>query len=168
MTSSTITMSSPLGMLRLCADGDELTAVHLPGPDVPEVMPSRTSAVLELAVAQLAEYFEGTRREFSIPLAPRGTAFQEGVWRALVAIPFGETRSYGELASAIGRPRARRAVGAANGKNPIAIIVPCHRVIGADGSLTGYGGGMAAKRWLLDHERSQQRLPCMGGASATC
>ncbi|MEO8707036.1 MAG: methylated-DNA--[protein]-cysteine S-methyltransferase [Kofleriaceae bacterium] len=89
---------------------------------------------------------------FDLPLAPRGSGFQELVWRALVAIPFGETRSYGELARAIGRPAASRAVGSANSKNPISIIVPCHRVIASSGELTGYAGGMAAKRWLIDHE----------------
>lgn len=108
--------------------------------------------MLALAARQLDEYFAGERREFDLPLAPRGTGFQERVWRALLAIPFGVTRSYGELARTIGRPSASRAVGAANGKNPIAIIVPCHRVIGANGTLTGYGGGLPIKRWLLEHE----------------
>jgi methylated-DNA-[protein]-cysteine S-methyltransferase len=108
--------------------------------------------VLALAARQLAEYFAGDRRVFELPLAHAGTQFQQLVWRALVAIPFGETRSYGEIARAIGRPAASRAVGAANGKNPFAIVVPCHRVIGASGELTGYAGGMAAKRWLLAHE----------------
>jgi len=107
---------------------------------------------------QLAEYFAGDRRAFDLPVAPRGSEFQELVWRALVEIPFGETRSYGQLARSIGQPTASRAVGAANGRNPIAIIVPCHRVIGATGALTGYAGGMAAKRWLLDHER--RFVPC--------
>jgi len=101
---------------------------------------------------QLAEYFAGERREFELPIAPRGTGFQERVWQALVAIRFGETRSYRELAQAIGRPAASRAVGTANAKNPISIIVPCHRVIAASGELTGYAGGLPAKRWLLDHE----------------
>ena len=90
---------------------------------------------------------------FDVPLAPRGTGFQARVWEQLARIPFGETRSYGELARALGRPSAWRAVGAANGKNPISIVVPCHRVIAASGALTGYAGGVAAKRWLLDHER---------------
>ena len=109
--------------------------------------------MLDRAAEQLREYFDGTRRVFDLPLAPEGTAFQRIAWRALEAIPYAETRSYGEQARAIGRPAASRAVGAANGKNPISIIVPCHRVIGASGDLTGYGGGMDAKRWLLAHEQ---------------
>ena len=101
---------------------------------------------------QLAEYFAGKRRDFALPLDPRGTAFERGVWQALVAIPYGETRSYAEVAMAIGRPTACRAVGRANGSNPIAVVIPCHRVIGSDGSLTGYGGGLHRKQWLLAHE----------------
>jgi len=103
---------------------------------------------------QLRQYFAGKRREFQIPLAPRGTPFQQQVWKALTRIPYGETRSYAQLARSIRRPRAVRAVGAANGRNPFAIIVPCHRLIGSDGSLTGFGGGLAAKRYLLDLERA--------------
>lgn len=101
---------------------------------------------------QLAEYFAGKRRDFALPLDPHGTAFERGVWRALVAIPYGETRSYAEVAMSIGRPTACRAVGRANGSNPIAVVIPCHRVIGSDGSLTGYGGGLELKRLLLDLE----------------
>lgn len=109
-------------------------------------------AVLRL---QLEEYFAGTRREFDLPLAPHGTDFQLAVWSALRDIPYGATASYGEIAAAVGRPRAVRAVGGANNANPISIVVPCHRVIGADGSLTGYGGGLAAKERLLALEASQ-------------
>lgn len=112
------------------------------------------SAVLELAARELEEYFAGERREFSVPCAAHGTEFQRRVWAALAGIPFGATRSYLQIAQAIGLPQAVRAVGAANGHNPLPIIVPCHRVIGADGSLTGYGGGLAAKRWLLAHEQA--------------
>jgi len=101
---------------------------------------------------QLAEYFAGKRRDFDLTLAPRGTEFQQEVWAALRTIPFGATCCYADIAERIGRPSAMRAVGAANGKNPIAIVVPCHRVIGRDGSLTGYGGGLDRKRWLLEHE----------------
>jgi methylated-DNA-[protein]-cysteine S-methyltransferase len=108
--------------------------------------------VLALAAAQLAEYFAGARRDFDVPLAPRGTGFQRLVWGELVKIPYGETRSYGDLARALGRPAASRAVGAANGRNPISILEPCHRVIAGSGALTGYAGGLAAKRWLLEHE----------------
>jgi methylated-DNA-[protein]-cysteine S-methyltransferase len=114
--------------------------------------------VLARAATQLAEYFAGARRVFDVPLAPRGTDFQQGVWRELARIPYGETRSYGELARVLGRPSASRAVGAANGKNPISILVPCHRVIAGSGALTGYAGGLDAKRWLLAHE-ARARAP---------
>ena len=106
---------------------------------------------------QLAEYFAGTRMDFELTLNPAGTPFQLTVWSALREIPYGATASYGKIAAAIGRPDAARAVGWANGQNPIPIIVPCHRVIGADGSLTGYGGGLPAKRWLLAHEAGARR-----------
>jgi len=147
-----ITLPSPLGPLRLYARGDELAAVHLPTDAALPDEPSRASDVLALAADQLREYFAGHRRAFDLPLGPTGTGFQQRVWTALCAIPFGQTRSYGQVAAAIGRPAASRAVGAANGRNPIAIIVPCHRVIGADGSLAGYGGGLPRKRKLLDLE----------------
>ncbi len=110
------------------------------------------------AVRQLEEYFAGSRTEFDLPLAPRGTPFQLKVWMALRSIPPGETTSYGAIAEEIGKPSASRAVGAANGKNPISIVVPCHRVIGANGTLTGYGGGLERKAWLLDHETSSRSL----------
>jgi methylated-DNA-[protein]-cysteine S-methyltransferase len=107
---------------------------------------------------QLTAYFAGRLRKFEVALAVEGSAFQKQVWRALLDIPFGETESYGQLARRIGNEKASRAVGLANGRNPISIIVPCHRVIGADGSLTGYGGGMERKKWLLEHEkRSSQK-----------
>ncbi len=155
----TTTIASPLGPLRLYARGGALVGLWLP-PE-PEsgdhvAPPSATrrddEPVLVAAAAQLAEYFAGARRAFELPLAPPGTAFQRLAWDALLAIPYGQTRSYGEQARAIGRPHASRAVGAANGANPIAIIIPCHRVIGASGQLTGYGGGLPTKRWLLAHE----------------
>ena len=152
MTLSMITAPSPLGRLRLFARGEELVGLHLPTSEEPDA-PVRATPVLERTVRQLEEYFAGTRHAFDLPLAPEGTGFQQLVWRALLAIPYGGTCSYGAIARSIGRPAASRAVGAANGANPIAIIVPCHRVIGASGDLTGYGGGMVAKRWLLDHER---------------
>jgi len=107
---------------------------------------------LPLAIRQLKEYFAGTRRVFNLPLRMQGTAFQQRVWRELTKIPFGETWSYGQLAKRIDNPNGSRAVGLANGRNPIAIVVPCHRVIGADGSLTGFGGGIERKQWLLAHE----------------
>src|SRR6202012_510460 len=112
--------------------------------------------LLAQARAQIEEYFAGTRRDFDLPLAPRGTAFQRSVWHALATIPFGVTTTYGEIAAAVGRPTASRAVGAANGQNPIAIVIPCHRVIGANGTLTGYGGGLPTKEWLVRHERAAE------------
>lgn len=113
-----------------------------------QVPPAAAARFADLK-AQLGEYFTGGRRTFDIPLAPRGTSFQRAVWNALLAIPYGATVSYGELAFRIGKPSAVRAVGAANGANPIPVIIPCHRVIGANGSLTGYGGGIERKQWLL-------------------
>lgn len=113
---------------------------------------------LKEPVKQLTAYFEGTLRKFDVPLAPEGTPFQQQVWRALCDIPYGETTSYGELARRVGNPKAVRAVGLANGSNPIAIIIPCHRVIGSNGSLVGYGGGLPVKEALLALERGQKRL----------
>ena len=147
---------SPIGRLLLTSDGTALIGLYME--------PSRkaqctdgwiedvTVAPLSAAVRQLTEYFEGTRREFDLPLRLQGTAFQTRVWRELGEIPYGQTWSYGQLARRIDKPSASRAVGLANGRNPISILVPCHRVIGADGSLTGYGGGLERKRWLLRHE----------------
>ena len=159
-----ITIPSSLGPLRLRAHGDELAAVHLPSDDSVPDDPTPTSDVLVLAADELREYFAGHRRTFTVPLRPDGTGFQQIVWRALLAIPFGETRSYGQIAAAIGRPSASRAVGAANGRNPLAIIVPCHRVVGANGHLTGYSGGMDIKRWLLAHEGAATLPLCQPGA----
>jgi methylated-DNA-[protein]-cysteine S-methyltransferase len=146
---------SPIGSLTLVGAGDHLVGVTFdsgssvvtPGPDW-----IRDDRALRPAAAQLAEYFAGQRTRFDLPLAPRGTAFQRAVWDELLRIPFGETATYGDIARAIGRPAAFRAVGGANHVNPIAIIIPCHRVIGADGSLTGYGGDVSRKRALLDLE----------------
>ena len=115
-------------------------------------------SVLDLACEELDRFFAGELREFSVPVSPPGTEFQRSVWRALQQIPYGTTRSYGQIARSIGRPAAVRAVGAANGQNPICIIVPCHRVIGADGSLTGFGGGLERKSFLLGLERGQAPL----------
>ena len=158
-------LATPIGALRLYADANTLIRLHRstpegpPGPTPPGgPAPAREPAVLTRACEQLREYFAGERRTFTIPVAPRGTAFQELVWRALAEIPYGETWSYGKLARAIGRPAASRAVGAANGKNPIALLVPCHRVIATSGALSGYAGGTDAKRWLLDHERGQRSM----------
>ena len=106
------------------------------------------------AVTQLDEYFNGARRDFELPLDLQGTEFQVAAWNALAEIPYGRTASYGQQAASIGRPKAVRAIGGANGRNPVAIVLPCHRIVGADGSLTGFGGGIEVKKWLLDHEQS--------------
>jgi methylated-DNA-[protein]-cysteine S-methyltransferase len=161
---TTMTMRSPVGTLCLCAEGDRLVGLYLPDRPAPSAGRER-SDVLVRAATQLTEYFAGERRDFDLPLAPAGTPFQVEVWRALARIPFGVTCSYGDLARTIGRPSASRAVGAANGRNPISIILPCHRVIGAGGALTGYGGGLAMKRWLLDHERARVQ-PSLPGVDA--
>ena len=147
---------SPIGTLRLVATDSALTGVYFPSEArsaAPDARPVAAHPVLDQAARELEQYFEGKRRTFSSPLAAAGTPFQREVWDALAAIPFGQSRSYAEIATAIGRSRAVRAVGAANGANPLSIFVPCHRVIGADGKLTGYGGGLPAKAWLLGHER---------------
>lgn len=153
---NTCTYESPVGPLRLVARGGALVGLWLPeGKDPPELSGLTTAPrdpTLRRAADQLDAYFAGERRDFDLELAPEGTAFQRLVWDQLLAIPYGVTISYGELARRCGRPHGARAVGTANGKNPIAIIIPCHRVIGADGSLTGYGGGLPTKQWLLRHE----------------
>jgi methylated-DNA-[protein]-cysteine S-methyltransferase len=170
-------IDSPVGPLLLVAAGGKLTGLYTGGR-----APARVRAALDAAAGtagtagtgaaaspadaavlaetarQLAEYFDGARQAFDLPLALAGTAFQRAVWAALLRIGYGQTVSYGELADQIGRPTAARAVGMANGSNPVSIIVPCHRVVGADGSLTGYGGGLGNKRRLLDLERAG-RLP---------
>ena len=152
-------MPSPVGPLRLAADDDGLCL--LPDPRHPlhanGGWHGGDNAVLAETRRQLGDYFSGTRRHFDLPLAPRGTPFQLGVWRALSTIPYGATISYRELAERIGQPSAMRAVGAANGRNPLPIVVPCHRVIGADGSLTGFGGGLPTKRFLLQLEGALPR-----------
>lgn len=152
---------SPLGVLTLVSNGAALTRLEFENPRWPYVAPERgEDEILTRARRQLDAYFAGRLDTFDVPLAPAGTGFQQKVWRALMSIGYGATWSYGRLAAAIGSPKASRAVGLANGRNPIAIIVPCHRVIGADGSLTGYGGGMRRKQHLLDLERGQAPLRC--------
>jgi methylated-DNA-[protein]-cysteine S-methyltransferase len=141
---------SPVGPLRLTARDGALTRLELnaqPGPE------SLDDPVLARATEQLREYFAGTRTDFELPLALHGNAFEQRVWTALQRIPYGETASYGEIAREIGAPGAARAVGVANARNPVAIVVPCHRVIGANGKLVGFGGGLPMKRALLDLER---------------
>jgi methylated-DNA-[protein]-cysteine S-methyltransferase len=149
-------LASPLGELCLIASDRALRAVYFAKQQKHPALQGRRVArhpVLDLAGRELREYFAGRRTSFSVPCELRGTPFQRRVFRALRAIPHGQTRSYAEIARSIGRPGASRAVGASNRVNPIGLIVPCHRVIGADGSLTGYAAGVARKRWLLEHER---------------
>lgn len=148
------TIPSPVGALTLVGAGDELVGLYFDGDanGAPRAGWARDERRLRPAAVQLQEYFVGKRTRFDLPLAPRGTAFQKAVWAALLRIPFGETASYGDIARAIGKPAASRAIGGANHRNPIAIVIPCHRVIGADGSLTGYGGGLDHKRLLLQLE----------------
>lgn len=145
-------LPSPLGELTICADDSGITAVAFPG-EIACHGAANPNALVRKAVAQLQGYFAGRRTVFDLPLHAGGTRFQRAVWRALCAVPYGSTASYGDIAVAIGSPRAARALGLANGQNPIAILVPCHRIIGRDGALTGYGGGLDRKRWLLEHER---------------
>ena len=150
-------MASPIGRLLLTGDDQGLTLIRLPGDSYArEPAPDwrADAGPFDAALDQLDAYFAGARTDFDLALAPRGTPFQHAVWDALRTIPYGETRSYGEIAGAIGRPTASRAVGAANGRNPLPIVVPCHRVIGSTGKLTGFGGGLETKAALLEFERS--------------
>jgi methylated-DNA-[protein]-cysteine S-methyltransferase len=159
-------VASPVGRLLLTGVSDDgvLTGLYMmdSGGHPMAVAPGwvRREGGFAAVAAQLAEYFRGQRTVFDVPLAPRGTPFQLAVWSQLTLIPYGETASYGEVALALGKTLlASRAVGLANGRNPVSIIVPCHRVIGADGSLTGYGGGLDRKEWLLRHEGALTEVP---------
>jgi methylated-DNA-[protein]-cysteine S-methyltransferase len=156
-------MQSPVGNLKLVAGDTGLVAVLWQNEKpsrVPlnELLEDTMHPILLDTERELGEYFAGKRKTFSIPLDMRGTCFQKNVWHALLAIPFGETRSYGQLAKQLGNPQAMRAVGAANGRNPISIIVPCHRVIGSSGTLSGFAGGLETKAHLLSLEESGARL----------
>ncbi len=142
-------IASPIGLVEICADDKALRSIDF--VDHPRHL-SNSNAVLDKTAVQMGDYFKGVRNHFDIPLALKGTEFQLAVWHQLMQIPYGCMVSYRDIAQDIGRPRAVRAVGAANGRNPIAIIVPCHRVIGADGQLTGYASGLWRKAWLLQHE----------------
>lgn len=161
MTTCWTTVPSPIGDLLLAGDDTALTGlymgVHPGGPDATAGW-RRDAAPFATVTEQLEAYFDGQRTDFDLPLAPRGTDFQLRVWAALREIPYGQTWSYGALAARLGNPNASRAVGLANGRNPISIVVPCHRVIGADGRLVGYGGGLERKRVLLDLEARASRL----------
>jgi len=145
-------IASPIGRLLLFGTNGSVTRVDLPANgDRPPGVP-RPNAVLRRAEQQIAEYFAGRRRDFDLPIAPVGTDFQIRVWNALQTIPYGHTRSYSELAESVCNPQAARAVGSACAHNPLPIVIPCHRVVGADGRLTGFGGGLPVKKWLLEHE----------------
>jgi methylated-DNA-[protein]-cysteine S-methyltransferase len=144
-------VDSPLGELQLVGDGRALTRLEMSPRSVPSGASHDPEAFAD-AEEQLDAYFAGELTEFDLPLAPAGSGFQLAVWAALTRIPYGETASYGEIAAEVGRPDAVRAVGSTNGRNPIAVIIPCHRVIGADGTLVGYGGGLPRKRLLLELE----------------
>ena len=145
-------LDSPIGPLLVAREAEGIFAISFHPADADESW-TRDDSAFDDAATQLREYFAGKRRTFDLPLAPRGTAFQLSVWNELRRIPYGTTRSYRDVALAIGKPAAVRAVGAANGANPLPIVVPCHRVVGSNGSLTGFGGGLAAKRFLLDLEQ---------------
>ena len=145
-------LESPVGPLMLAGENDALAVVGFSTggrAQTPKAGWERCDHAFENAAVQLDEYFSGTRRRFDLPLRPAGTPFQLAVLEALRAIPYGETRTYAQVAAAVGKPRAARAVGAANARNPLPVVIPCHRVIGGDGSLTGFGGGMKTKRFLL-------------------
>jgi methylated-DNA-[protein]-cysteine S-methyltransferase len=156
-------VDSPIGQLLLTSDGESLTGLYMGTPSKSPQLDSDwaekpNAAPLSEVARQLEQYFAGNRKVFDLPLKMQGTEFQKRVWRQLTKIPFGETWSYGQLAKRLENPNGSRAVGLANGRNPIAVIVPCHRVIGANGSLTGFGGGIPRKQWLLSHEG----IPCNG------
>ena len=150
-------VDSPIGDLLLTAADGCLTGLHF-SPFAVDPEWRHAPEALETAATQLVEYFNGERTAFDLPLDPHGTEFQQRVWAMLQEIPYGETTTYGTLANRLGNPRTVRAVGLANGRNPIAVIIPCHRVIGADGSLTGFGGGLDRKRALLDLESGVRAL----------
>lgn len=148
-------LESPIGRLRVYASPDALLAIDFDDGEhaCPTASPAATrQRLLDRAIDQLRGYFDGQVRSFDLPLAPVGTPFQRAAWGVLAEIPYAQTLSYAEQARRLGRPRAVRAVGAANARNPLPIVLPCHRVIGADGRLVGYGGGLERKRWLLEHE----------------
>ncbi len=161
------TIESPVGELRLIAGQRGLRAIlwgkedvaRIASIDEADLVEGRTP-LLDEAVRQLEEYFAGTRREFDLPLDPLGTPFQQSAWMVLRSIPYGQTISYGQQARQLGDPNKARAVGAANGKNPLSIVVPCHRVIGSGGQLTGFAAGIDIKSWLLDHERQPRLIDC--------
>ncbi len=150
------TYDTALGQIAIAEESGKVTNLFLAGEQVPPEMQREETQTLKEAAGQLLQYLQGKRTVFDVPLAPYGTAFQTRVWEALVKIPYGETSSYGKLAKDIGKPGAARAVGLANNRNPIPVIIPCHRVIGSDGSLVGYGGGLLMKEKLLALEKGKR------------
>ncbi len=157
-------MPSPVGELTLTASDAGLCSVLWENEKEarvwePEKVKKKSHPILDAAIEQLNEYFANERTTFDVPLDLHGTEFQVEVWRALADIPYGKTISYATQAQRLGRPQAMRAVGAANGRNPISIILPCHRVVGANGALTGFAAGVDTKKWLIDHERGTKKLP---------
>jgi len=149
---NTVHYASPLGTLLLQEEDNQLTIVHFMDDAIDAVLSTTDSPVLQKTILQLDEYFAGRRKQFDLPLSPAGTAFQQKVWQQLIQIPFAETITYLHVAKRLGNVKSIRAAASANGKNPLAIIIPCHRVVGADGKLTGYAGGLHRKQWLLEHE----------------
>ncbi|MCB0021142.1 MAG: methylated-DNA--[protein]-cysteine S-methyltransferase [Anaerolineales bacterium] len=142
-------VESPIGLVEIKGTDEAITSLYFVEAREPGAV---STAYTELAAAQVAEYFAGERRVFDLELAPAGTPFQQAHWQQLLLVAFGEVQTYQEIANRLGKPAATRAVGAANGQNPISIIIPCHRIIGSNGKLTGYGGGLWRKEWLLRHE----------------
>ena len=156
-------LDSPVGDLLLTSDGIALTGLYL-NDATPPAGAVEDGAPFAEVIAEFDAYFAGELTAFTVPVAPRGTPFQERVWAALMTIPHGTTISYGEQARRLGVPNASRAVGAANGRNPVSIVVPCHRVVGGNGALTGYGGGLERKKWLLDFEAQRSRAAIASGS----
>lgn len=152
---------SPVGQLLLVGDGENIHRIDFPTtyrPVVAETSWKSDSAVFTALIDELKAYFNGDLQNFSVTLAPKGTEFQRKVWDALQQIEYGQTCTYADIAKSIGKPTASRAVGSANGRNPVSIVIPCHRVIGTNGTLTGYAGGVTTKQWLLSHEAGEQPL----------
>jgi len=145
-----VSYESPLGALLIMADDKAVRGIKFPGDKYPAG--NDDAEILRLCIKELDEWFGGTRKDFTVPFDPGGTEFMQKVWRNVCSIPYGQTRTYGEIARKLGDIKLSRAVGLANGNNPIPIIIPCHRVVGQDGNLTGYGGGLWRKEWLLHHE----------------
>ena len=145
-------INTPVGWLLVHADKEGLRGLDFCGTRKPSPMPNDKGSCIDLALEQLDAYFNGKLKSFCLPLAPEGTSFQQKVWQQLTQIPWGQSCSYGQIAKSCENPKASRAVGMANNRNPLPIVIPCHRVVGSDGRLVGYGGGLAIKRWLLQHE----------------